>query len=153
MMRHGSDSGILGVSAGGAWNRILLAALLLTGGGCAETWAQGAAPAAEPKLDRTVLPIQMPARPTYAELDAHNVKTPAWLDVHAPAGAPNVVIVLIDDMGFGVPSTFGGPVPMPTMDRVAREGLRYNNFHSLPTSQQPQAFLAQLRKKAAAIGS
>jgi arylsulfatase len=40
------------------------------------------------------------------------------------------VIVLIDDMGFGVPSTFGGPVPMPTLDRIAREGLRYNNFHT-----------------------
>lgn len=47
----------------------------------------------------------------------------------APKGAPNVVIVLIDDMGFGQPSTFGGPIAMPTLDRLANEGLRYNNFH------------------------
>jgi arylsulfatase len=50
--------------------------------------------------------------------------------VDAPAGAPNVVIVLIDDMGFGVPGSFGGPVTMPTLDRLARQGLRFNNFHT-----------------------
>jgi arylsulfatase len=48
---------------------------------------------------------------------------------HAPAGAPNVLVVLIDDAGFGNPSTFGGPVSTPTLDRLARQGLRYNRFH------------------------
>lgn len=43
-----------------------------------------------------------------------------------PKGAPNVVLVLLDDVGFGHPSTFGGPVAMPTLDRLARRGLRYN---------------------------
>ena len=46
-----------------------------------------------------------------------------------PAGAPNVVIVLIDDAGFGNPSTFGGPVRTPTLDNLAANGLRYNRFH------------------------
>ncbi len=64
------------------------------------------------------------------ELDARNVKAPPRFDVEAPAGAPNVVIVLIDDVGFGASATFGGPVPMPTLDRLARGGLRYNNFHT-----------------------
>jgi hypothetical protein len=43
-----------------------------------------------------------------------------------------VVIVLIDDLGFGQPSTFGGSVSMPTLDRLAAAGLRYNQFHSRP---------------------
>lgn len=47
----------------------------------------------------------------------------------APAGAPNVLVVLIDDAGFGNPSTFGGPVQTPTLDRLAQRGLRYNRFH------------------------
>src|SRR5262245_46782299 len=49
--------------------------------------------------------------------------------VAAPAGAPNVLPVLIDDAGFGNPSTFGGPVRTPTLDRLAEVGLRYNAFH------------------------
>src|SRR5713226_8602757 len=45
-------------------------------------------------------------------------------DVKAPKGAPNVLLILTDDVGFGASSTFGGPVPTPTMDRLANEGLR-----------------------------
>ena len=44
--------------------------------------------------------------------------------------APNVVIVLIDDIGFSGPSTFGGPIQTPTLDKLAANGLRYNNFHT-----------------------
>jgi arylsulfatase A-like enzyme len=47
----------------------------------------------------------------------------------APAGAPNILLVLIDDTGFGNPSTFGGPIQTPTLDRLAEQGLRYNRFH------------------------
>ena len=68
-------------------------------------------------------------RPT-SELDARNAKPPARFEVKAPKGAPNVVIVLIDDVGFGGPSTFGGPIRTPTMDRLAQGGLRFNNFHT-----------------------
>ncbi len=49
--------------------------------------------------------------------------------VRAAAAAPNVLLVLIDDTGFGNPSTFGGPIHTPTLDRLAQEGLRYNRFH------------------------
>ncbi len=48
----------------------------------------------------------------------------------APAGAPNVVLVLLDDVGFGAASTFGGPAATPAMDQLASEGLRYNRFHT-----------------------
>ena len=81
-------------------------------------------------VDRTILPIQAPEPPRFTELDARNVKAPAPFVVEAPEGAPNVVIILIDDIGFGGPSTFGGPIQTPTLDRLAAEGLRYNNFHT-----------------------
>ena len=47
-----------------------------------------------------------------------------------PKGAPNVLLIMTDDQGFGAPSTFGGVIPTPTMDRIARTGVRYTNFHS-----------------------
>lgn len=97
------------------------------------------ASAAEP--DRTVLPIQEPARPVITEIDARNVKVPSRFEVKAPAGAPNVVIVLIDDMGFGVSSSFGGPVPMPTLEKLAEGGLRYNNFHTTALCSPTRAAL------------
>ncbi len=87
-----------------------------------------AARATEP--DRTILPLAEPTPPTYKELDARNAKPPARFEVKAPKAAPNVVIVLIDDVGFGGPSTFGGPIRTPTMDRLAASGLRFNNFHT-----------------------
>jgi len=81
-------------------------------------------------LDRTVLPIPEPDYPHSTVLDARDAKAPPRFEVKAPAGAPNVLIVLVDDMGFGVPSPFGGPVRMPAADRLASEGLRYNQFHT-----------------------
>ena len=82
------------------------------------------------KVDRTVLPITQPKYPAITELDVRKVKAPPVFEVKAPKEAPNVVIVLIDDMGFGTTSTFGGPVPMQTLDKLAQGGLRYNNFHT-----------------------
>jgi arylsulfatase len=98
--------------------------------------------AAEPvQLDRTILPIHEPARPLYKQLDARNVPVPPRFEVKAPDGAPNVVIVLIDDLGFGVPTAFGGPVSMPTLDRLAQDGLRYNNFHTTALCSPTRAAL------------
>jgi len=92
-------------------------------------------------LDRTVLPIQEPVRPVYTEIDARKVAVPPRFEVEAPDGAPNVVIVLIDDLGFGVPTAFGGPVSMPTLDGLARQGLRYNNFHTTALCSPTRAAL------------
>jgi len=82
------------------------------------------------KLDRTVLPIPEPNYPYSTVLDARDAKAPPRFEIKAPAGAPNVLIVLIDDMGFGMPSAFGGPLRMPAADRLASQGLRYNQFHT-----------------------
>ena len=81
-------------------------------------------------FDRTELPIREPKRPKYTELDVRDVKPPPRFEVKAPDGAPNVIVILLDDMGFGVPNSFGGPIPMPTMMQLADKGLRYNRFHT-----------------------
>jgi len=96
---------------------------------------------ATPALDRTVLPVQLPKQRTYSELDVRKVKMPPHVEVRAPAGAPNVILILIDDMGFGVPSTFGGPIGMPTLDGLAASGLRYNNFHTTAICSATRAAL------------
>jgi arylsulfatase A-like enzyme len=62
-------------------------------------------------------------------------------EVKAPKGAPNVLLILTDDVGFGASSTFGGPVPTPTMDRLARDGLRYTQFHTTALCSPTRASL------------
>jgi alkyl sulfatase BDS1-like metallo-beta-lactamase superfamily hydrolase len=74
--------------------------------------------------------VPEPQPPAITELDARNAKPPPRFEVNAPKGAPNVVVVLLDDIGFGQPSTFGGPCKMPTLDKLAADGLRYNGFHT-----------------------
>ena len=91
--------------------------------------------------DRSVLPIPEPKRPSYSEIDARKAKAPPRFQVKAPAGAPNVVVVLIDDLGFGVSSSFGGPVGTPTLDAVAQNGLRYTNFHTTALCSPTRAAL------------
>jgi len=82
------------------------------------------------ELDRTSLPIKEPKRQTYKELDVRNATPPPRFEVKAPKGAPNVIVVLIDDMGFGVSEAFGGSVSTPTMNKLASNGLKYNRFHT-----------------------
>ena len=93
------------------------------------------------ELDRSSLPIAEPERPLYTELDARNAKAPAPFKVEAPADAPNVIVVLIDDLGFGATSTFGGPIATPTLDQLAENGLRYNNFHTTALCSPTRAAL------------
>jgi arylsulfatase len=81
-------------------------------------------------IDRSILPIKEPASPTFAELDVRNATMPAQFKVEAPKDAPNVLIVLVDDLGFAGTSSFGGPVSTPNFDKVASEGVYYNNFHT-----------------------
>jgi arylsulfatase A-like enzyme len=80
--------------------------------------------------DRTVLPIPEPQYAHSTVLDVRNATPPPRFEVKAPANAPNVLIVLIDDMGFGQSSAFGGPIHMPTVEGLANSGLRYNEFHT-----------------------
>src|SRR5712691_4086162 len=67
---------------------------------------------------------------------------PYWpARVVPPKGAPNVLLIITDDSGFGVPSTFGGVIPTPALDRIARDGLRYTNFHSTALCSPTRAAL------------
>src|SRR6516165_3249242 len=74
---------------------------------------------------------------TYLDSDKAQFPQP----VKPPKGAPNVVLILIDDAGFGQFSTFGGGVPSPTMDRLAAEGLRFNRFHTTALCSPTRAAL------------
>jgi len=68
--------------------------------------------------------------------------TPWWAPrVVPPKGAPNVLLIMTDDQGFGAPSTFGGVIPTPAMDRIAKAGLRYTNFHSTSLCSPTRAAL------------
>jgi arylsulfatase len=58
-----------------------------------------------------------------------------------PKGAPNILLIMTDDAGYGVPSTFGGVIPTPALDRIAQNGLRYTNFHSTALSSPTRAAL------------
>lgn len=78
---------------------------------------------------QTTLPVAEPPFSGKAERTLEGSVPVYPPPVRPPAGAPNVVVVLIDDAGFGNPSTFGGPVHTPTLDRLATQGLRYNRFH------------------------
>ena len=92
--------------------------------------ALGVAVQAQPALERTILPIADPLYEPITELDARNAKAPPPFTIKVPEGAPNVVIVLIDDIGFGAASGFGGAIQTPTLDRLSAGGLRYNQFHT-----------------------
>jgi len=73
---------------------------------------------------------------TYADSEADIISLPT-----APAGAPNVLLILLDDVGFGQTSTFGGPVNTPTLQKLADEGLRYNRFHTTALCSPTRAAL------------
>ncbi len=104
--------------------------------------AQGAAPARVVlPTDRTVLPIPEPQYPHSTVFDVRHATPPPRFEVKAPANAPNVLIVLIDDMGFGQSSAFGGPIHMPTVERLAANGLRYNEFHTTALCSPTRAAL------------
>ena len=83
-------------------------------------------------VDRTVLPLAEPSYPPITELDVRKATPPPRFEVKAPAGAPNVLVILLDNLGFGATKPFGGVINMPTLDRLANGGLRYNNFHTAP---------------------
>ena len=84
------------------------------------------------QIDRAVLPIHEPPHVGRVMLDAKDPASefPPIEPVRPPAGAPNVIIALLDDVGFGASSAFGGPCDTPTAERLASSGLKYNRFHT-----------------------
>jgi len=93
------------------------------------------------KMDRTILPIHPPERQIVTEMDARNVEKPPIFEIKAPEGAPNIVIVMIDDIGFGATTTFGGAIETPTFDRLADNGLKFNHFHTTALCSPTRAAL------------
>ena len=105
-------------------------------------------------IGRDVLPI--PDRPTEGKmaLDARDAEFPPIAPLRPPEGAPNVVLVLLDDMGFGAPSVTGGPREMPAMQRIADDGLLYNRFHTTALCSPTRvAMLTGPNHHSAGIGS
>jgi arylsulfatase len=81
-------------------------------------------------VDRTKLPLPEPKFKGVIGKTCVDSKADWPAVPKPPEGAPNVVVILLDDVGFGQVSTFGGPVPTPELDRLAAKGLRYNRFHT-----------------------
>ena len=98
-----------------------------------------------PSATTTIEGLQLPPRPQKFEgkIERNAAQsTPYWpARVVPPKGAPNVLLVMTDDTGFGVTSTFGGVVPTPTLDRIAANGLRYTNFNSTALCSPTRAAL------------
>jgi arylsulfatase A-like enzyme len=98
-------------------------------------------PSATTSIDGKQLPAPDPKFGGEIKDDALQSK-PWWPPrIVPPAGAPNVLLIITDDAGFGVPSTFGGVIPTPSMDRIAASGLRYNNIHSTALCSPTRAAL------------
>ncbi|MEF8723966.1 hypothetical protein E4Q23_01790 [Candidatus Accumulibacter phosphatis] len=121
---------------------LLLTALLVASPATAQqvTGTLGS-PSATTSISAKQLPAPDPAFGGVIKDDALQ-STPWWAPrIVPPKGAPNVLLIITDDAGFGVPSTFGGVIPTPTMDRIANEGLRYNRVFSTALCSPTRAAL------------
>ena len=83
-------------------------------------------------IQRGVLPIpdRKPVGLTTYDAKDPDTKFPPIVPLRPPTGAPNVLVILLDDVGFGASSAFGGPCRTPTAERLAAGGLKYNRFHT-----------------------
>jgi len=109
----------------------------------------------ETTVDRSHLPIRNTQRPGFITYDAKDPETkfPPIRDLRPPQGAPNVLIVLIDDAGFGSSSAFGGPCQTPNAEKLAAAGLKYTRFHTTALcSPSRQALLTGRNHHACGMG-
>ena len=121
----------LGISVVAEVTVSLLAALLAVSQGAAQqiTGTPGS-PNATTTINGQQLP---PPDPKFGgDIKENALQSKAWWPprVVPPKGAPNILLIMTDDVGFGAPSTFGGVIPTPALDRIAQAGLRYTQFHS-----------------------
>lgn len=122
--------------------------LLLTvgTGGCRQPSEQpkdstGGNPVSADSIDRSVLPLAEAS--FHGRIDSNEATSQADFpkEPGAPAGAPNVLLIMTDDVGFGASSTFGGPIQTPSFDKLAASGLRYNEFHTTSLCSPTRAAL------------
>ncbi len=135
-MERDMRSNLLALAGG-----LLVSTALSTVASAQETTGVPGAPNATSTIDGTYLP---PAPPNFGGeigLDAKDSK-PYWPpQVVPPKGAPNILLIMTDDAGYGVSGTFGGVIPTPALDRVASMGLRYTQFHSTALCSPTRAAL------------
>jgi len=106
-----------------------------------QTTGKPGSPSATTTLDGRYLPNPPDRFDGKINLDA-TTSTPYWSpSIVPPKGAPNVLLILTDDVGFGAPSTFGGLIPTPTMERIANAGLRFTQFHTTALCSPTRAAL------------
>jgi arylsulfatase len=123
---------------------MLVAALLTStawGAFAQQTAGVPGSPDATTTIDGRYLPP--PSAPFQGEINLNALQSkPAWpARVVPPKGAPNILLIMTDDVGFSAPSTFGGVIPTPTLDRIAANGLRYTNFHTTSLCSPTRAAL------------
>ena len=99
------------------------------------------APNATTTIDGRYLPA--PPQPFGGEINLNAAQSKAYWPTRVvpPKDAPNILLIMTDDVGFAAPSTFGGVIPTPALDRIAKAGLRYTNFHSTSLCSPTRAAL------------
>lgn len=124
-------------------NALVVAAVSLLGVFCSEAIAERTKEANNSEWpDREHLPIepfQKSGKLAPTVRDSTKMEWPK--EISAPDGAPNILLIMMDDVGFGASQPFGGPVPTPTLDRISKEGLRYNAFHTTAVCSPTRASL------------
>ena len=136
-------AGVLALGCVSAWaqNATTVAPVTVIGADARETTGTPGSPDATTTIDGRYLPPPPQKFRGKIELNAAQ-STPAWpARVVPPKGAPNILLIMTDDVGFAAPSTFGGVIPTPALDRIAASGLRYTNFHSTSLCSPTRAAL------------
>ena len=130
---------------GSGWLRMLVAAALFLPAAMPAMAQQVTGELGSPSATTTIDGRQLPAPdPKFGGvIKDEALQSIAWWAprIVPPKKAPNILLIMTDDSGFGVPSTFGGVIPTPTMDRIAKTGLRYNNIHSTALCSPTRAAL------------
>jgi len=123
------------------WASLLAATLAVAPVAAQQVTGKPGSPDATTTIDGRYLPP--PPQKFEGQINLNFVQSkPAWpARVVPPKGAPNILLILTDDVGFGAPSTFGGVIPTPALDRIAASGLRYTNFHSTALCSPTRAAL------------
>ena len=121
----------------------VIAVFLVTGGTARAQQTTGVAcsPSATTTVDGKYLPSTPPEFGGVINMSAKDSKSCWPPTVVPPKGAPNILLIMTDDQGYGVSSTFGGVIPTPAMDRLAKAGLRYTQFHSTALCSPTRAAL------------
>jgi arylsulfatase A-like enzyme len=120
---------------------LLLGGSALATASAALSFSKGALAQTSQPSGSTILPVPEPQFRGVIGRKASESKPDFPAAVRAPGGAPNVLLIMTDDVGFGASSAFGGPISTPTLERLAASGLRYNEFHTTALCSPTRAAL------------